>query len=102
MKMWKSPIVSAAAVMLMAFIVCAEDKPVVPKKEERKVAPALTHYMGREIAQTMHYAGAPWLVRESREREEECSKLMKCLHFKPGMIVCDMGCGNGFYTHKIS
>ena len=31
-----------------------------------------THYMGREIAQTMHFLGAPWLVRESREREEDC------------------------------
>ena len=24
-------------------------------------------YMGREIATTMHYTGAPWLVRESRQ-----------------------------------
>jgi hypothetical protein len=31
--------------------------------------PAPTHYRGREIAQTMHYTGAPWLVRESRQRE---------------------------------
>jgi len=75
----------------------AEDKP-----KEENIPPALTHYMGREIAQTMHYTGAPWLVRESREREEECSTLLKCLNLKPGMVVCDMGCGNGFYTHKIS
>ena len=27
------------------------------------VQPAQTHYLGREIAQTMHYTGAPWLVR---------------------------------------
>ncbi len=80
------------------FFLSAEDKP----KEDDKMPPALTHYLGREIAQTMHYTGAPWLVRESREREEECSTLMKCLHFKPGMVVCDMGCGNGFYTHKIA
>ncbi len=64
--------------------------------------PPLTHYMGREIAQTMHFTGAPWLIRESREREEECSTLLKVLDLKPGQIVCDMGCGNGFYALKIA
>ncbi len=67
-----------------------------------KIPPALTHYLGREIARTMHYSGAPWLVRESREREEECSTLLKQLKLKPGQIVCDMGCGNGFYTLKMA
>jgi ubiquinone/menaquinone biosynthesis C-methylase UbiE len=88
----------------LAFLVCAlcraEDKP--DKKEEEKIPPALTHYKGREIAQTMHYLGAPWLMREVREREEECSTLIKCLNLKPGMVVCDMGCGNGFYTLKLA
>lgn len=64
--------------------------------------PALTHYMGREIAQTMHFAGAPWLTRESRDREEEPAKLMKALNLKVGQTVCDLGCGNGFYTLKLA
>lgn len=72
------------------------------KKNKDEIPPALTHYMGREIAQTMHYLGAPWLVRESREREEECSTLLNALKIKPGQTVCDMGCGNGFYTLKLS
>ncbi|HSI33690.1 MAG TPA: class I SAM-dependent methyltransferase, partial [Tepidisphaeraceae bacterium] len=67
-----------------------------------KPLPGLTHYMGREIAQTMHFAGAPWLTRDSRDREEEPAKLMKALGLKPGMVVCDLGCGNGFYTLKIA
>lgn len=66
------------------------------------IGPALSSYMGREIAQTMHFAGAPWLTRESRDREEEPAKLMKALGLKPGMTVCDLGCGNGFYTLKIA
>lgn len=66
------------------------------------IPPALTHYKGREIAQTMHYEGAPWLVRESRQREEDCETLLKVLKVKPGMQVCDMGCGNGFYTLPIA
>lgn len=64
--------------------------------------PALTHYMGREIAITMHYTGAPWLMRESREREEECSTLLKVLDLKRGQTICDLGCGNGFYTLEMA
>ena len=58
----------------------------------------LTHYQGREIAQTMHYLGADWLTRDSRQREEDCTQLLKALHLKKGQVVCDLGCGNGFYT----
>lgn len=64
--------------------------------------PARPHYMGREIARTMHYAGAPWLVRESREREEDCKRLLEELHVRPGQVICDMGCGNGFYTLELA
>jgi cyclopropane fatty-acyl-phospholipid synthase-like methyltransferase len=67
-----------------------------------KTPPPLKFYKGREIADAMHYSGASWLVRESREREEECSTMLKALHLKPGQTVCDMGCGNGFYTLKLA
>ena len=60
--------------------------------------PGPSSYMGREIAQTMHYAGAPWLMRESRQREEDCETLLEALKVQPGQTICDMGCGNGFYT----
>jgi ubiquinone/menaquinone biosynthesis C-methylase UbiE len=62
----------------------------------------LQEYKGREIAQTMHYLGAPWLTRESREREEDCKTMLAALHVKPGDVVCDLGCGNGFYTLKLA
>jgi SAM-dependent methyltransferase len=64
--------------------------------------PAQTHHMGREIAQTMHYTGAPWLVRESRQREEDCRMLLEALAIQPGQTVCDLGCGNGFYTLELA
>src|SRR5678815_4985898 len=76
--------------------------PAVQPAPKEKEPPALTHYMGREIAQTMHFAGAPWLTRESRDREEEPAKLMKALKLKAGMTVCDLGCGNGFYSLKLA
>lgn len=72
------------------------------RAEEEKIPPGITEYKGRKIAQTMHYTGAPWLTRESREREEECSKLLKALKVKPGDVICDMGCGNGFYSLQLA
>jgi ubiquinone/menaquinone biosynthesis C-methylase UbiE len=70
--------------------------------EEAPVPPALKEYKGREIAQTMHYLGAGWLTREEREREEDCTTMVEALGVKPGDVVCDMGCGNGFYTLKLA
>ncbi|MFM8634376.1 MAG: methyltransferase domain-containing protein [Planctomycetia bacterium] len=67
-----------------------------------EVPPAQPIYMGREIAQTMHYTGAPWLVRESRQREEDCRLLVEALAIQPGQTLCDMGCGNGFYTLEMA
>ena len=72
------------------------------KKPEKKVSPGLEFYLDREIAQTMHFAGAPWLIRDAREREERCSMMLANLGLKNGMTVCDMGCGNGFHTLKIA
>jgi ubiquinone/menaquinone biosynthesis C-methylase UbiE len=72
------------------------------EKENKKAPPGLRFYMFREIAQTMHYSGASWLVRQTRESEEHCSLVLANLGLKPGMTVCDMGCGNGYYTLDIA
>ena len=67
-----------------------------------EIPPAPTHHLGREIAQTMHYTGAPWLVRESRQREEDCRLLLEALAIQKGQRICDLGCGNGFYTLELA
>jgi ubiquinone/menaquinone biosynthesis C-methylase UbiE len=75
------------------------DDPAVPRAvAPDDVPPPLTDYMGRTIARTMHYTGAPWLVRGEREREERASQMLKALRVKPGQVVCDLGCGNGYHT----
>ncbi|MEX2171495.1 MAG: methyltransferase domain-containing protein [Pirellulales bacterium] len=71
-----------------------------PAADVPEVAPP--QYMGRTIAQTMHYLGAEWLTRDTREREEACSKLIAALALEPGQMVCDLGCGNGFYTLEMA
>lgn len=68
----------------------------------RQVPEPLREYMGRPIALTMSYHGAPWLSRQSREGEERCSLLLPNLGLRPGMVVCDMGCGNGYYTAPLA
>jgi ubiquinone/menaquinone biosynthesis C-methylase UbiE len=78
-----------------ATLACADEKPA-PATEP--APPALTEYMGREIAQTMHWSAAGWLVRHKRDREEASVRMREELQLKPGMNVCDMGAGNGYHA----
>lgn len=59
-------------------------------------------YMGRTIAPTMHFSGAGWLTRPTREEEEEPLKLLNSLKVKPGQVVCDFGCGNGYHSLQLA
>jgi len=79
-----------------------EDEVPAPKAAKKKLPKPLTHYKGRMIAQTMHYDGAPWLIRDNREQEERCSLMLANLGVKRGMTVCDMGCGNGFHSLQMA
>lgn len=55
-------------------------------------------YLGRDIARTMHWSGAGWLTRDSREEEEAPARLLRWLDLEPGETACDFGCGNGYHT----
>lgn len=61
-----------------------------------------TFYKDREIAQTMHWRGAEWLIRENRENEERVSELLQSMQIKKGMTVCDLGAGNGYHALLMS
>jgi ubiquinone/menaquinone biosynthesis C-methylase UbiE len=88
---------------LCGGIAAGQDERDVPKGAPvRQPPPPLKHYKGRLIAQTMHYTGAPWLVRDNREQQERCTLMIANLGVKRGMTICDMGCGNGFYTLKLA
>ena len=90
--------VQFAALALVAHVALSEQAAA----EESPIPPPAKEYKGREIAQTMHFLGAPWLTRESRDREEDCNTMLAALHLKPGDTVCDLGCGNGFYTLQLA
>ena len=70
----------------------------VVEEVEPELPPPVATYMGREIAQTMHWRGAEWLMREMREKEERTSEMMENLGIKRGMNVADIGSGNGYHS----
>jgi len=50
----------------------------------------------------MSAAGADWLERSNRESEENPSKAVAQLGLKPGMTVCDLGAGTGYYAVRMA
>lgn len=87
--------ISLFALLLMAG-------PSLARAQEPEVPPAQTEYMGRVIAQTMHWSGSGWLIRNKREREEAGTLMREKLELQPGMMVCDLGCGNGYHTFPMA
>lgn len=59
---------------------------------------ARNSYLGRVVAKPMSHRGASWLVRPERDQEENASESFSKLGLKPGMVLCDLGCGNGYWT----
>lgn len=72
--------------------------PIIEPERDPEPPPGVDFYMGREVAQTMHWMGAAWLIRTRREREESAGEMREQLNLEPGMVVCDMGSGNGYHT----
>jgi ubiquinone/menaquinone biosynthesis C-methylase UbiE len=63
-----------------------------PAEEARRT------YMERIVAAPMSHLGASWLVRPERQAEENAEKALRHLGLIEGMKVCDLGCGNGYWT----
>jgi ubiquinone/menaquinone biosynthesis C-methylase UbiE len=78
----------------------ATEPPATPPVAEtaQELPPPLEQYMGRPVAQVMHWKGAEWLLRATRESEEHTSRLLEALAVKPGDRVCDFGCGVGYLS----
>lgn len=90
-------------VCLMVFALCAGVRAQQDvKAPSEPLPPARTEYLGRTIAQTMSFHGADWLTRRSRQKEENTALMMQALNVKPGDVVCDLGCGNGYHTLRLA
>ena len=81
------------AVSLLALLAAPQDSQDPEQRRDGR-----SHYLGREVAHTMHWTGAPWLLRATREDEENGVLLRRWLAVQPGQSVCDLGCGNGYHA----
>ena len=70
--------------------------PPRPKEQARR------SYKGRVLAAPMSHLGADWLTRPTRQQEENPDLAMRQLRLAEGMTVCDMGCGNGYWTLRMA
>ncbi len=66
------------------------------------IAQSVHPLTGRPIAPVMGMAGADWLDREDRAREEQPEKALAQLNLKPGQMVADVGAGTGFYATRLA
>jgi predicted methyltransferase len=60
------------------------------------------HHLKREPAPVMSFRGAPWLERDTRDKEEEPYKVIGAMKLEEGDKVADIGVGTGYYARKIS
>ena len=99
---WLQPTSRCAAQDLPDTNTQAEDTGTLPETERverpRPVEDSRKSYLGRVLAKPMSHLGAPWLIRPEREEEERASESFKQLKLAKGMNVCDLGCGNGYWT----
>jgi SAM-dependent methyltransferase len=93
----------ALACGLMTSPSLAQQAPAKKAARRSRPAPAGPKvYMGREIADVMTFHGADWLVRDTREAEEQPDRMLDALKLKPGMTVADVGAGVGYTSVKIA
>jgi ubiquinone/menaquinone biosynthesis C-methylase UbiE len=81
----------------------AREKSGTKKKAPRRArreAPGT--YMGRRIADVMSYQGAEWLIRASREEEEQPEAMLDALKIAPGSTVADVGAGVGYTSLRMA
>jgi ubiquinone/menaquinone biosynthesis C-methylase UbiE len=50
----------------------------------------------------MSVAGAEWLDRAERDREEDTDQAVRLLGVQPGWMVADIGAGSGYYTVRLA
>jgi SAM-dependent methyltransferase len=85
---------------ILAQETTTETKKTEAKPKARRYPPGT--YMGRPIAQVMGYQGADWLIRDTREEEEQPERMLDALKIQPGQTVADIGAGVGYTSLKIS
>ena len=64
--------------------------------------PGVHPVSGRVYALPLGVAGAPWLDRAEREREEDPDLAMRLIRVERGSTVADLGAGSGYFTVRLA
>ena len=68
----------------------------------QSASPGVHPVSGRQYAHVMGVAGASWLERPERDAEENPQAAIDALGLEPGMVVCDLGAGSGYYSIRMA
>jgi ubiquinone/menaquinone biosynthesis C-methylase UbiE len=90
------------AVWALGSIATAQEKQDADKPSKAGEPRGLTKYMGRRIASPMGYQHMDWLSRPERIQEENPQEMLDQLKLKDGMVVCDLGSGDGYHTLQMA
>lgn len=94
-----------ALVMLFSMYQCTGQETVPKSAYTYKTGDANgigKWYMGREIAHVMGYQGIDWLERQTREKEENTTKLLHNMDLGPKDTIADIGAGSGYHVFKMA
>ena len=65
-------------------------------------SPGVHPLTGRVYALPMSAAGAAWLDRDERQREENTELSLRLLEVQRGSVVADVGAGSGYYSTRLA
>jgi ubiquinone/menaquinone biosynthesis C-methylase UbiE len=82
--------------------ILAQDGTVSDPKAKQAEPRGVSRYLGRRVAPAMGYMHMNWLNRPERIKEEDPQSMLNQLDLKDGMIVCDIGCGDGYHSLQIA
>ena len=80
----------------------SQEQPKSVNKTNQEEPKGLTKYMGRRVALPMGYMHMNWLSRPERIQEENPQEMLDQLNLKDGLVVCDLGSGDGYHTLQIA
>ncbi len=79
-----------------------QDRLQAESKNKLEEPKALTKYLGRRVAQPMGYMHMNWLSRPERIQEEDPKEMLEQLNLRDGLVVCDLGSGDGYHTLQMA
>ena len=83
-------------------LLLGQEKSSKENKPRFEAPQGVTKYLGRRVAQPMGYTHMNWLSRPERIKEENPQEMLEQLNLKDGMVVCDLGAGDGYHTLQMA